>query len=238
MPEIPHEEDIIRIMSLAREKRDKAIITLILSSGMQPRFIRNLTFNQVLQACDHFFKDDEPKTMENLLKRDPMNANLIACFNIGTANSCRMTCCTPEALSLLFQYIYYRPKNGDGDKVFLNNNGTVLTKNYVSDTLAKLCKEIPGYGDYEVPEITASSLRNRFTYICAKYLEEPNKDNVITLMNGGKSVRNQNFYEAVLNDKQILIGNYKSIVDCLSLSKAGNRIKNTNATTDFSLNLF
>ena len=217
MPNIPHEEDIIRIMSLANEKHDKAIIALILSSGMQPRFIRNLTFDQVLNSCDHFFEEGESKTIENLLKKDPTKDNLIACFNIGTENSPRITCCTPEALKLLFQYMYYRPKNNE-KRVFLNTAGTVLTQNYISDTLSKLCNDVPKYGDCEVPEITARSLRARFLYICNEYLEWPDKDNVINLMNGSRSVRNQNFYEDVLNDKQILIDAYMPIVDRLSLS--------------------
>lgn len=235
MTEIPHQKDICRIMSLATEKRDKAIIALISTSGMQPRFIRNLTYNQLLNACNHFFKDDEPKTIENLLYKNPIKENLIACFDIGAAASPRVTCCTPEALQLLFQYIYsnirYSNMENIEDKVFLNNRGNPLTKNYVSDVLSKLSDEILEYGNYEAPKITATSLRERFSHICKTYLEGQRKNQVIELMRGSRSSNNKEFYEEVINDKQILVNDYESIVDCLSLSQRGNCPKNTTSTS-------
>lgn len=215
------QSDINQILSTRNGKIHKSIISLILSSGMTPQFVRHLTLNQLLDSCKHYEGFDGQPTLDELLDSGLECENFIPCFDIGTAKSPRITCCTPEALHLILDYIdRYREVsfNSNDEPIFLNSDHTPLTKHYVSDKLGEMNKEVGrGHRKYGFSRVTASGLVARFKDICERYLEGDFAEEAIDLMKGSSSARNRRFYNEVCNDRDILINHYRSISDCLYL---------------------
>ena len=87
------QSDINQILSTRNGKIHKVIISLILSSGMKPQFVRHLTLNQLLDSCKHYDGFDGQPTLDELLDSGLECENFIPCFDIGTAKSPRITCC-------------------------------------------------------------------------------------------------------------------------------------------------
>ena len=213
--------DINEILSTRNGKIHKVIISLILSSGMQPRFVRGLTLNQLLDACEHYAEVDGRPTLDELKEMDIEGLNFIPCFDIGTDKSPRVTCCSPEALHLILDYIDRCrgvPFESSDEPIFLNSEGTPLHTNFVSDELGKMNKQVGrGHRKYGFASVTASGLINRFEDICERYLEGDRVEEAINLMKGSYSARNREFYNEVCNDRDILTNHYRSISDCLYL---------------------
>lgn len=213
--------DISQILSTRNGKIHKVIISLILSSGMSPKFVRELTLNQLLDSCKHYEGFDSQPTLDGLLDSGLECENFIPCFDIGTAKSPRITCCSPEALHLILDYIDEHREvsfESNDEPIFLNKDHTPLTKNYVSDKLRAMSNEVGrGHRHYGFAKVTATGLRNRFEDICERYMEGNRTEEVIDLMKGSYSARNREFYKEVCNNRDILISHYRSVSDCLFL---------------------
>lgn len=239
---IVKQTDIDQILSTRHGKINKVIISLILSSGMQPKFIRDLTLNQLLDACEHYNEVKDKTTLEDLMQMNIEEQNFIPCFDIGTDNSPRITCCTPEALHLILDYIdRYRPVpfETNDEPILLNQDGTRLTTNYVSDLLRKMNNEVgDGHRQYGFVKVTATGLINRFNDICERYLEGSHAHEVHVLMKGNRSARNRQFYEDVCNDRDILISHYLSVADYLNLMPNYNELQRRQGRLNYTTNLY
>ena len=227
MIERAHRDEVEQLVSYASGKIDKAIISLILSSGMQPIMVRELTLKHLLDGCTHYFPDEEI-TIDKLLNKDPIKDNFIACFDIGTEDSPRVTCCSPEALSLMLDYIYRDriPFESESEKIFLNLENNPLHDNYISDFMGKLNDTVgSGHRTHEFTRVTARNLVKSFKYVCKTYFHFDYKQDVIKLLEGSNSKANKDFYNAVCENRYLLIGPYLTIVDCLYLMPDRNTIE-------------
>lgn len=221
MEERAHRTEVEQIASYADGKVNRAIISLILSSGMQPKKVRELTLDHLLNACAHYFPNEEI-TLDKLKYKDPTEDNFIACFDIGTEKTPRITCCSPEALFLILHYIssYRIPFESKNDPIFLNLNNKPIHDKYISDELGSLSRFAREHKHplYDFTNVTANKLIKSFDYVCDTYFDFDYKKDVINLMKGSNSVRNHNFYKEVCEDRYRLIGPYLTIVDCLYLN--------------------
>lgn len=219
MKDNAHRDEVQQLVSYASGKIDKAIISLILSSGMQPKIVRELTLKHLLDGCSHYFSNEEI-TIDKLVNKNPIKDNFIACFDIGTEESPRVTCCSPEALSLMLDYIDRNriPFESESEKIFLNLENKPLHGNYISDFMGKLNDNVvSGHRTHEFTRVTATKLVKSFKYVCKTYFDFDYKQNVIRLLEGSNAKSNKDFYNAVREDRYILIGPYLTIVDCLYL---------------------
>ena len=219
MIERAHRDEVEQLVSYADGKIDKAIISLILSSGMRPGIVRELTLKHLLDGCTHYFPDEEI-TIDKLKDKDPIKDNFIACFDIGTEDSPRVTCCSPEALSLMLDYIDEDriTFESESEKIFLKRNNSPLHDNYISDRMGKLNDAVgSGHRTHEFTRVTARNLVKSFKYVCDTYFDFDYKKDVIRLLEGSDAKANKEFYNAVREDRYLLIGPYLTIVDCLYL---------------------
>lgn len=235
---IATEEDILKIMSMGTGKNDLAIITLLLSSGLPSKFIEELTYKQLLDACDSYFKYDELKTIHNLVKKNPKKDGYIACFDLKKKSHPRMTCCSPESLQLTIEYLRYRRNIDGGDKyVFLNhNNEPIAGKDHISYIFRRARDKADNYlPNDESLDIKAEYVRNRFKDICKTYLRGSYRDEVLLLLNGSGAANNKRFYEHVKDHRYLLIEHYKTVVDYLTLSQQNNGSNHT--TNNYTTNI-
>ncbi|WP_405305575.1 hypothetical protein [Methanobrevibacter sp.] len=236
---IATEEDILKIMSMGAGKNDWAIITLLLSSGLPSKFIEELTYEQLLDACDSYFKYDELKTIHNLVKKNPKNDGYIACFDLKMKSRPRMTCCSPESLQLTIEYLRYRKNlniDSDKDYVFLNHhNEPMAGKDHISYIFRRAREKASNYlPNDESLDIKSEYVRNRFKDICKNHLRGSYRDEVLLLLNGSGTANNKRFYEHVKDDRYLLIDHYKTVVDYLTLGSTNNELNHTinNFTTN------
>ena len=237
---IASEDEIYKIMSMGIDKSDRAIITLILSSGLLSKFIEEMTYEQLLNACDHYFKYDEMKTIPNLVKKNPREDNFIACFDFGKKSKPRMTCCSPESLQLIIEYLRYRKNieiDSEKDYVFLNyRNDTIVDKDHISSIFRRAREKASRYlPNGESLEITSDDVRDRFKHICENRLQGRHRNEILTLMNVNNSDFDKRFYEYIKDNKFILIDHYLTVVGYLTLSSSNNQLDRTigNYTTNF-----
>ena len=236
---IASEDEIDKIMSMVIGKADRAIISLILSSGLPSKFIEEMTYEQLLNACGHYFKYDEMKTISNLVKKNPEADNFIACFDFGKKSKPRMTCCSPESLQLIIEYLRYRIKfeiDSDKDYVFLNHRKEPIAgKDHISYMFRGAREKASRYLlNGESLEITSDDVRSRFKHICENHLRGFYRDEVLLLLNGSGTANNKRFYEYVKDDRYLLIGHYETVVDYLTLGSTNNEFNHTinNFTTN------
>lgn len=71
MVEIISIEDVYTAFCSSKPTLYKAVSGLIFSSTMSPSTIAELTLNDFLVACGEYFDEDEEKSVENLLKKNP-----------------------------------------------------------------------------------------------------------------------------------------------------------------------
>lgn len=238
MTKIANEEDLYRITIYAPTKYHRAIVHLLSSSGMPNKFIEELTFKQLLSACDSYFKFGENKTINNLIKKDPVKDNYIPCFDFKDDNKPRIACCSPKALKVIFQYIHYR-KNIKMDEpyIFLNSeNDPIIDKDAITTIIRKARKNVNKFAIDGTSNITANQIRARFWHIAENNMHGIYKDEVLMLMKGNSSRKNKNFYDYICNDKQVLINHYKTIVDFLAIRSEDDKPKTQTRsyTSDFT----
>lgn len=237
---IASEDEIYKIMSMGVDKADRAIITLILSSGLPSKFIEEMTYDQLLTACDAYFKYDEIKTIHNLVKKNPRSDNFIACFDYRERSKPHMTCCSPESLQLIFEYLRYRKNieiESKEDYVFLNHkNVPIVGKDHISYIFRRARDKANRYlPNDESLKITSDNVRDRFKHICENCLQGPHRKEILTLMRVNNFDLDKRFYEHIKDNKFILIEHYLTVVDYLTLSSSNNHLNRTigNYTTNF-----
>lgn len=232
-------DEIYKIMSMGVDKADKAIITLILSSGLPSKFIEEMTYDQLITACDSYFKYDEMKTIHNLVKKNPRRDKFIACFDFGKKSKPGMTCCSPESLQLIIEYLRYRKNieiDSEKDYVFLNyKNDPIAGKDHISNIFRRAREKANRYSPNDKSlEITSNDVRDRFKHLCENHLQGPYRNEILTLMKINNSNLDKRFYEHIKENKIILIDHYLTVVDYLTLSSSNNQLNRTidNFTTN------
>ena len=222
---IASEDEIYKIMSMGVDKADRAIITLILSSGLSSTFIEKMTYGQLLDACDYCFEYGELKTIHNLVRKNPKDENIIPCFDVGKKSRPRMTCCSPESLQLIIEYLRYRKNIGSDDKkeyVFLNReNNPIANNDHISNMFRRARDKGNRYLLDESLKITSDDVRDRFKHLCKNHLQGRYRDEVLVLMGVNKQdskADNKRFYEHVKENQNLLREHYCTVVNYLTLS--------------------
>lgn len=209
-------DDIYIAMCSSKPTLYKAILGLILSSGMTPITLSKLTLNDFLLACNDYFQEKEDKTLKNLLKKNPWK--IIPCWKIKTKNI--FTFNTPETTFYLFLYLKEKrmddlnnldyPLFKSGKKNFLTSS---KISSYVTEfnTIMKLFNE-----DYE-NKFKSKNLVATFKEIYDKnmLIEANNKNNLLKLFEG-KLSNNSKFYRTSMQDPHKIKEYYKILIPFLT----------------------
>ena len=214
-------EAIKRLVNVDHNKQQKTIMLMLFSSSLTGAQIKNLKFDDVLKACDHFFTEGQEKTIENLTKFKPVQDNLVPFFDTSTKSQQRVTCCTPEATQYLFWYINRRRSKTYKNKtnyVFVTNSGKKLGTNFIPDLFSDSRNDIEIYDNCEFPNIVAEDLTHNFIDICKHCLYGPKSDYIIRLMEGARNNRSiEAFYNDALKNRELFTNEYLKISNIFTI---------------------
>lgn len=122
--------DLYTVISYVPKIVGKAYITHLMSSGMTKAEALNLDVDSLVKACDHAFFDNEERTIEHLLNKNP--DNIVPMWVIKTNHGKKITFSSSESLFYLFLHLKERYiENGliKGDeKLFVTGNSVLSDK--------------------------------------------------------------------------------------------------------------
>lgn len=108
--DIPTWNDVNNAITLCKSPRDSAIIAFAVSTGLRISDIVGLTLNSLIEACDIYFDENENKTMDNLLNKNP--DHIVPCWEIVAQKTSHddspnltVTFNTPEASRYIWFYL-------------------------------------------------------------------------------------------------------------------------------------
>ena len=200
MAEVISLEDVFITLSSSKPTLYKAIVSLILSSGINTSIISKLTLYDFLYACEEYFEQTEEKTFENLLKKDPWD--IIPCWKLKSEG--RITFSTPESTFYLF--LYLKEKRMDdldnlNNPLFKRGDNNFLTSSKVSSYVTEFNKVLGTDKSY----FKSKNLINTFDSICYAhlYFEKDYKNNLMDLFEGKMSNKSKLFRKYFENSEEI-----------------------------------
>ena len=127
--DLPKKEHILQAIRSTNNKRNKAIIYFMSSSGIRPVDVRNFTIRDFLKGCQYYLDDD--LTLENLYKSD--YENFIPNFYFRpqkTSNFDNVCCtfCTPETTVAIVNYLKTRHISSLDEPLFLSRYGNKMNR--------------------------------------------------------------------------------------------------------------
>ena len=205
-------DDIYIAMCSSKPTLYKAIIGLILSSGMAPITLSTLTLNDFLVACNDYFQETEDKTLQNLLKKDPWK--IIPCWKIKTKNI--FTFNTPETTFYLFLYLKEKRMddlNNLDYPLFKSGKNNFLTSSKISSYVTEFNAILRLFNENYENKFKSKNLIATFEDIYDKnmLIEVNNKNNLLKLFEG-KLSNNSKFYRASMKDQQKIKDYYKILI--------------------------
>ena len=209
-------DDIYIAMCSSKPTLYKAIIGLILSSGMAPITLSTLTLNDFLVACNDYFQETEDKTLQNLLKKDPWK--IIPCWKIKTKNI--FTFNTPETTFYLFLYLKEKRMddlNNLDYPLFKSGKNNFLTSSKISSYVTEFNAILRLFNENYENKFKSKNLIATFEDIYDKnmFIEVNNKNNLLKLFEG-KLSNNSKFYRASMKDQQKIKDYYKILIPFLT----------------------
>ena len=209
-------DDIYIAMCSSKPTLYKAVLGLILSSGMTPITLSKLTLNDFLVACNDYFQETEDKTLQNLLKKDPWK--IIPCWKIKTKNI--FTFNTPETTFYLFLYLKEKRMddlNNLDYPLFKSGKNNFLTSSKISSYVTEFNAIIKLFNENYENKFKSKNLIATFEDIYDKnmFIEVNNKNNLLKLFEG-KLSNNSKFYRASMKDQQKIKDYYKILIPFLT----------------------
>ena len=209
-------DDIYIAMCSSKPALYKAVLGLILSSGMTPITLSKLTLNDFLVACNDYFQETEDKTLQNLLKKDPWK--IIPCWKIKTKNI--FTFNTPETTFYLFLYLKEKRMddlNNLDYPLFKSGKNNFLTSSKISSYVTEFNAIIKLFNENYENKFKSKNLIATFEDIYDKnmFIEVNNKNNLLKLFEG-KLSNNSKFYRTSMKDQQKIKDYYKILIPFLT----------------------
>jgi integrase len=170
--ELVSNEDIKKALKYSNQKY-KAIILLMVSSGMGSSEIRNLTFKDFLISLEEYIKIPlkEPYTAEDIRNNLPVNKNIIPTWHIQRIKTGKYyyTFSSPESVEAILDYMEYRevrnkPVIGLVEPLFIGRNPGDLLNKYTMTSAFQKINDDAGFGKVENKRyFTSHELRKFFS---------------------------------------------------------------------------
>lgn len=122
--DLPQKQDILRAINSTNNKRNKAIIYFMSSTGMRPIDVRNLRVKDFVESCSYYLSDDP--TLKEIFETD--YEQIIPCFFFRPqktekfGNVC-CTFCSNEAVLSILDYLKTRNIRSENEYLFATKNG-------------------------------------------------------------------------------------------------------------------
>ena len=165
--DIPNKEDILRAINSTNNKRDKALIYTMSSSGIRPVDIRNLRIKDLLQGCKYYFGYDPQ--IEDILNAD--YDEIIPSFffrprKTSKHNNICCTFCSNEAMKSIIDYLQSRHIRSNDDYLFASRTGGKLGRSTLIGTFKRINDKTFGANRFGGRYFQAKYLRKYFISTC------------------------------------------------------------------------
>ena len=123
--DLPQREDILQAINSTNNKRSKAIMYLMSSSGMRPVDVRNLKVKDFIEGCKYYF-DKENLTLEDIIESNYQHIIPSFYFRPQKTSKHSNICCTfcsHEAVISIIDYLKSRHISSVDDPLFVSNTG-------------------------------------------------------------------------------------------------------------------
>ena len=211
-------------LSFCKGIRDKAIISFFATTGLRSSDVRRLTIGDLIKACDIYFEDDDEKTLNNLLDKNP--DEIIPCWEIMPSKTSKnsqlcVTFNTSEASMYLWQYlnarISYNIKKGrneilePNDPLFATSTNNELKSTAIEKLFQRINKQLGDKMDKngKYCRFRSHSLRKLFSTTCRRNLtqvgvnsDKTSETHIVSIFTGHvpPNESNSKVYEAIESD--------------------------------------
>ena len=210
-------------LSFCKGIRDKAIISFFATTGLRSSDVRNLTIGDLIKACDIYFEEDEEKTIDTLLAKNP--EGIMPCWEIMPSKTMKnsqlcVTFNTPESSTYLWQYlnerVEYNVKKGrkklePKDPLFATSTNKELKSTAVEQLFQRVNTQLGGQMDKngKYRRFRSHSLRKLFTTTCRRNLtqvvvnsDKTSEIDIVSIFTGHvpPNESNSRVYEAIESD--------------------------------------
>ena len=211
---IPLEDVALVVNSLTKNTVKRAIILMMYSSGLSLKEIKNLTKSDLIKACGYIVGN---KNINDLIRHDPIVEEMIPMWDVSNEKTKKLVFGSPQSLSFIFQHLTERQDNDE--HLFVKENGTPLDKKYLSNWLSpKFRSKITATNNDGNPNFTGKKLSNSFIKLCeSNPPKHINQDVIIKIFEGSETSKAKTFYEKMLNDNEIILNYYKSLLPHLTI---------------------
>ena len=132
--DLPDKEDILRAINSTNNRRNKALIYFMSSSGIRSIDVRNMKINTFLNACSHYL--GENAELEDLFNAD--YEQIVPCFYFRPQktekfNNICCTFCSNEAVNSIVDYLKSRHIENNNEYLFSTNHGNrIATTSFIT----------------------------------------------------------------------------------------------------------
>lgn len=219
-PRIPI-DDVEQVVTELTDNTVKQAITLMTyTSGLSFAKIKQLKLSDLTTACKYHMGDGED--IKSLIKRDPIEENMIPMWDVSDENTKRLVFCSPQSLYFIFQHLSER--TDESEYLFVNENGKQLDKRYPTNWLTpEFRSKITATDDGGNNNFTAKELSNSFTQLCKSCPPHHlNLDQITKLFKGSSAKKVELFYEKMLEDNTIIFNYYNELLPYLTVNLDNN----------------
>lgn len=168
--DLPSKEDILRAINSTNNKRNKALIYFMSSSGIRPIDVRNMRIKNFLDSCKYYIGEDA--SLEDLLHSD--YDEIIPCFYFRpqkTMNFDNICCtfCSNEAVHSIIDYLKSRNINSDNDYLFAARGGGQMASTSFVTMFQRLNDKEFGVNRFGERIFQAKFLRKYFITTCNQH---------------------------------------------------------------------
>lgn len=168
--DIPKKEDILKAINSTNNKRDKALIYFMSSSGIRPVDVRNLRIKDLLQGCEYYL--GENPTLEDLYGSEYDEIIPTFFFRPQKTSKYDNVCCTfcsNEATRSIIDYLKTRYVRSDEEYLFQSKNNGMLKRASLIDIFKRINDREFGVNRFGERYFQAKYLRKYFITTCNQH---------------------------------------------------------------------
>ena len=165
--DLPTKEDILRAINSTNNKRDKALIYFMSSSGIRSVDVRSLKIRDLLQGCEYYLGKDA--TLEDLYSSEYEEIIPNFFFRPQKTNRYGNICCTfcsNEATRSIIEYLQSRHIKSEEEYLFQSKNNTQIARASLIDVFKRINDREFGVNRYGDRYFQAKHLRKYFITTC------------------------------------------------------------------------
>lgn len=225
MGEIEPNDIVNSALEMNSDAIHNAIMSLMFTTGLDKRNIRNITINELLKAAAMCFKEDESHNIEILTNKN--DDDMVLCWTFENDSKHQVIFSSPNTTRYIIKYLKHNGKYydfDDFDELFRikdpeRNEYAQLKENYISSMFNNKKEALKDYKDIPYGlKFTPGSFQLHFKKVCNEHLDldDSEKKELIDLFIGEAGDENK-FYKEFKKDKKSILKYYERLLPYLEV---------------------